>query len=110
MPSDSEMHEEFLRGKTFLSPEEARAAILSMAQPSDVLLELRYDETTRTVLILGNQEGLEYLLSRIATLVSPNAASGNHDHFEENSGFRRSDLRLIIERYEEGEVMTHRIE
>lgn len=72
-------------------------------------LELLFDEETKTILLQGNQVGLERILGVLQELVKPDTVSGKHRHFDRQTGLSKNDLDLIIQRVNDDDDGTHTI-
>ncbi len=73
-------------------------------------LELLFDPKTKTILLQGNQAGLEHLLGIIEILAASNTESGNHFHYDSGNGLSKNDVNLIIQRVGDNDTGTHTIE
>jgi hypothetical protein len=72
-------------------------------------LELLYDENRKTVILQGNQYGLETLLEAITRLVRSSTELA-HVHFDSVSGFSKNDLDLIIQFVGDSNIVAHRVD
>jgi hypothetical protein len=103
--------EEFLRKmreKATGNSEEFFARASQEAHNNDKIfrLELLYDEVTKTVILQGNQVGLEYLIETIRRLAQPDAISGSHVHFDETN-LSKNELDLIIQHVKGDDMGSH---
>jgi hypothetical protein len=99
------------RENAITDPEEVLKIIRKTADPNapPYRLELLFDPKTKTVLLQGNQAGLESLRDAIAELAEPDAFSGMHRHYDNPTGLTKNDLDLIIQRVGDNDVGTHTI-
>ncbi|MCL4248816.1 MAG: hypothetical protein KJ065_11785 [Anaerolineae bacterium] len=98
-----------MREKGTGNPEEFFAKVredLDPNQPS-YRLELFFDETTRTVILQGNQAGLENLLKQIEKLARPDTVSGAHAHFDSVTELSENNVDMIIQRVEDNDMGAH---
>lgn len=95
-----ELREKLNERSELLTPEAALAKKLSLSTPSTMRLELTFNEVTKTVLLRGNQDGIQHLLEMIQLLSGVDIPSGNHAHFDSQTNLSQcdSDLALIIQR------------
>lgn len=73
-------------------------------------LEFLFDEKTNTILLQGNQAGLESILGVLQNLVEADTVSGTHYHFDRQTGLSKNDLDLIIQRVNDDDDGAHTIE
>ncbi|MBI1281949.1 MAG: hypothetical protein GC179_27740 [Anaerolineaceae bacterium] len=100
------------RENAITDPEEILRIIRKTADPNAApyRLELFYDPNTKTILLQGNQAGLESLRDAIAVLTEPETASGSHWHYDSGSGLTKNDVDLIIQRVGDNDTGTHTID
>lgn len=100
-----------VRENSITDPEEIRRIISATTDPNapPYRLELLFDPQTNTVLLQGNQAGLENLLGTIARLAEPSSLSGAHAHYDASVGLSKNDLDLIIQRVNDDDDGAHTI-
>ena len=99
------------RESAISDPEEVLKIIMKTAKPNEpkYRLELLFDAETKTILLQGNQAGLERILGAIQVLAQPDEHSGNHRHFDRQTGLTKADVDLIIQRVNDDDEGAHTI-
>ncbi len=91
--------------------EEFYAEIIKNIDPNQPphRLELFYDEDTKTVILQGNQVGLESLIRTIERLARADAVSGAHAHFDSATQLSENNVDMIIQRVDNDDTGAHGI-
>ena len=100
-----------MRNGSITDRDKILAAMQERVDPNAPLyrLELLYDENAKTVILQGNQFGLETLLDAITRLVRSGTELG-HVHFDSASGLSKNDLDLIIQIVGDNTVGAHPVD
>jgi hypothetical protein len=98
-----------MREKATGNSEEFFAEIRKNIDPNQPTyrLELLYNEATKTVILQGNQAGLENLLEHIKRLARPGEVSGANAHFDSVTSLSENDVDMIIQRVENDDIGAH---
>ncbi|MEL6151914.1 MAG: hypothetical protein AAGK74_21860 [Chloroflexota bacterium] len=99
--SDFEEWRKKIRETAISDPEEILRIMREKAVDDPTfVLELRHDKNDNTILLQGNEAGLNYLAQAILRMVN-SGVPGSHAHFEAGHGFTESDLHLIVQRVDD---------
>lgn len=98
-----------MRESSTTDPEEIVEAARKRMDPNGPVfrLELLYDKTIQTVILQGNERGLQHLVDTLMRLLK--SGSGAHAHFDSYSSLSKNDLDLIIQRVGDDDVGTHTV-
>jgi len=107
--SDLEEFRRKMREKGTRDSEEFFMEVRKNMDPNQPIyrLELFYDEATRTVILQGNQAGLEGLIDQIKRLARPGEVSGAHAHFDNVTSLSENNVDMIIQRVEDDDMGAH---